>query len=167
MIAQPKLENRPAQHYAVIHVQEPIPFGKIVQPLHQEVNAWLAAKGLAPSGAPIIRYVTTDMANKLDLEIGWPVAVPVSGDGRVIGITLPAGRYATLMYTGPYAGKGLYDATVALLEWAEKNNIPWRKSVIDNVEHWEARFESYITDPAQEPDPQKWQTELVFLTAES
>jgi hypothetical protein len=31
---------------------------------------------------------------------------------------------------------------------------------------WDARIEFYITDPAVEPDPKKWKTELAFLVAE-
>lgn len=166
MITEPKLTHRPAQHYAVIRFKAPIPFGDLVQPAHEEVLTWLKTKGLAPSGAPIIRYLTTDMSTKLDLEIGWPVAELVESDERVNCITLPGGRYAVISYFGPYEGDGLYKANGALIEWAEKNNISWSKVIMDGEEWWDARFESYETDPGEEPDPQKWQTDVVFLTTE-
>jgi effector-binding domain-containing protein len=166
MITEPKIEVRGERYFVVIRIQAAVPFGKLVPPLHREVRTWLARKGLAPCGSPIIRYLTTDMSRKLDLELGWPVAAPVEGDGRVKAVVLPAGRYAVLTYTGSVKGKGLYDATVALLAWAEKKHITWKKTTIDGVEWWDARYEDYLTDPAEETDPKKWETELVFLTAE-
>ncbi len=167
MITQPKVEVRGEQLYAAIRLQVSVPFGAVVVPSNQAVNAWLASRGLAPSGAPFIRYLTTDMARKLDIEIGWPVASAVAGDERISTGVFPAGRYATLNYFGPYDGDGLMKATAALLEWAKENHVTWKTSTIDNIEWWEARIENYLTDPGNEPDPQKWQTELAFLVSDS
>jgi len=166
IITEPKVEYRPEQHYAAIRAQVPIPFGSLIPPLNREVTAWLADRGMKPSGASIIRYFTTDMSQKLDIEVGWLVAEAVPGDERVISGVIPAGRYAVLMYTGSYWGKGIYKATVALLDWAEKNHITWKKTIIDDVEWWDSRNEYYLTDPNEEPDPKKWQTELAFLVAD-
>jgi effector-binding domain-containing protein len=165
-MTKPKLEHRKEQHYVAIRAQVAIPFGKVLGPAWDEVNAWLKSKSLISSGAPFIRYLTTDMSKKLDIEVGVPVAAAVSGNDRISTGVFPAGRYATLVYTGSYNGKGLLKATVALLEWAKENNIVWQTSKIDNVEWWGARIEFYLTDPNSEPDPQKWQTELAFLVAE-
>jgi effector-binding domain-containing protein len=162
MISEPELKNRPEQHYAAVRMQVLIPFGDVLPSLYGEVNDWLAGKGMSPAGAPIIRYLTTDMSRKLDIEVGWPVSAPISGDSRIIPGLIPAGRYAVTTYTGPY--DGLVDATAALLAWADKNNIAWKKSTVDGIEWWDARFEIYLTDPGIESDPQKWKTELVFLT---
>jgi effector-binding domain-containing protein len=166
MITEPKIEYRSEQHYAAIRVQVPIPFGSLLPPLNREVGAWLANKGMKPSGAPIIRYLTTDMTRKLDIEVGWLVAAAVPGDDRITAGVIPAGRYAVLTYTGPYKGKGLFKATVDLLGWAEKNHITWKKTIIDGVEWWDGRIEYYFTDPGEEPDSKKWQTELAFLIAD-
>jgi hypothetical protein len=70
------------------------------------------------------------------------------------------------MYTGPYKGKGLFKATVALLEWAQEIHIVWKTSLRDRLEWWEGRLEWYLTDPDQEPDSKKWQTELAFLVSD-
>jgi effector-binding domain-containing protein len=71
------------------------------------------------------------------------------------------------VYSGPYDNDGLVKATAALLDWAQENHITWQTSMLNDVEWWRARSEFYHTDPAVEPDPEKWQTELVFLTAEA
>ena len=165
MITVPRLEKRNAIPYVAIRTQVSVPFGAVLPPLWGKVFAWLATKGITPSGAPFIRYLTTDMARKLDLEVGFPVAVPVPGDHRISAGVFPAGRYAVCVYSGPY--EGLVEATAALLEWAQKNNVVWQTATVDNIEWWEARIEFYLTDPAAEPDPQKWQTELAFLVAEN
>jgi effector-binding domain-containing protein len=166
MITKPRIEYRQEQPYAAIRIHVPIPFGSYIQPLNREVKTWLASRDIKPSGPSIIRFLTTDMTRKLDIEVGWLVATTVPGNERVTMGFIPAGNYAVVMYTGSYRGKGLYNATVALLDWAEKNRINWKKTVINGVEWWESRNEIYLTDPAEEPDPKKWQTELAFLIAD-
>jgi effector-binding domain-containing protein len=165
MITQPKIEQRKEQVYAAIRTAVPIPFGKFLQPLWTEVDLWLRSNGIpiTSSGPAIIRYLTTDMSKKLDIEVGFTINKAMPGSDRIIVDVLPAGQYATLLYTGPVKGKGIYKATVALLDWAKANHITWDTSIMDAVEWWNGRVEFYLTDPAKEPDPKKYQTELAFL----
>ena len=143
----------------------PIPFGKYLQPLWGEVNAWLRNQAIptSSSGPAIIRYLTTDMTKKLDLDVGFVVDKALPGNNRILAGILPAGQYATLLYTGSFKGNGIFHATVALLDWAQKNNIAWNTSIKNGVEWWNGRVEWYLTDPEREPDPKKYQTELAFL----
>lgn len=164
MLSKPKLEQRPVQYYAAIRTAVPIPFGKYLVPLWDEVFGWLKDKGVTPSGPSIIRYLTTDMSKKPDIDVSFTIDQPIPGDDRVSVDALPAGRYATLLYTGPYKGKGVFKATVALLEWAQANNIDWSVSQKDGLEWWNGRTEFYLTDPDFETDTKKYQTELAFLT---
>ena len=60
---------------------------------------------------------------KLEIDVGVPVATHLRGDDRIIADTLLAGRYATLIYTGPY--EGLMQATAHLLAWAKEKGIVW------------------------------------------
>ena len=162
MITTPKIEHRPEQAYAAIRTAVPIPFGKYLAPLWGEVNQWLAKKGINQTGAAIIKYLTTDMSTKLDIEVGFFFDGQLIGDERVIVSSMTAGDYVTLLYTGPYRGKGIYKATVALFEWTEKNPVNWDLKKQDNVETWNNRFEIYLTDHAKETDTKKYQTELAF-----
>jgi effector-binding domain-containing protein len=98
-------------------------FGKYLQPAWDEAYDWMKSKDIKPSGPAIIRYLTTDMSKDLDIDVGFTVDKAVKGDDRIIADFLPAGRYATVIYTGPYKGKGIFNATVALLEWAKENKI--------------------------------------------
>ena len=121
---------------------------------------------IQPSGQGIIRYLTTDMSKKLDIDIGFTVNKAVIGNDRIIADFLPAGRYATLLYTGSYKGKGIFKATVALLDWAKESKIKWNTSKKKGVEWWNGRAEFYFSDPATEKDPTKFKTELAFLIAD-
>jgi len=165
MLTQPKLEQRKEQIYAAIRTAVPIPFGKYLPPLWAEVDLWLRRQGipLTSSGPALIRYLTTVMSKKLDIDVGFTIDKAIPGNNRIIVDALPAGQYATLLYTGPFKGKGIYKATVALLDWANANHIVWNTSIKDRVEWWNGRVEFYLTDPAKEPDPKKYQTELAFL----
>lgn len=163
MVTKPKIEYRLEQHYAAIRMAVPIPFGKYLQPAWKEVNQWLIDRGITSAGPAIIRYLTTDMSKKLDIDVGFTLDQAVPGDNRITADVLPAGQYATLLYTGSYRGKGIFNATVALLDWAKENHIVWNTTAKDNAEWWNGRTEFYLTDPEREPDPEKYQTELAFL----
>jgi effector-binding domain-containing protein len=72
---------------------------------------------------------------------------------------LPAGDYVTLLHVGPY--DGLVQANAALQQWASQRHVRWAM----DGETWLGRIERYLTDPSQEPDPSKLETELAYLTA--
>ena len=167
MITEPKIEDRNEQHYVGIRTQVTMQeMGPVLPPLWGEVYGWLASKGLKPAGAPLWRYRIVDMEAKMEIDVGVPVATTVTGDGRVTADILPAGRYATLIYTGPY--DGLMRATGDLLDWAKEKAIVWDKWPVGPTgEGWRARVENYLTDPKEEPDSAKWETELAFKLADT
>jgi effector-binding domain-containing protein len=164
MITKPTLQYRSQFFFAAIPLKVSIPFGKLLKPLWDEVYYWLEDRKLSPSGAPLIRYLTTDMRKQLDIEVGFPVSMHIEGDARVNTGVLPAGKYATLVYTGPYDNEGLVVATASLLQWGIKNKVVWNTSQSNGIETWEARIENYLTDPAEETDSRKWRTEIAILT---
>lgn len=165
MQTEPKLEHRDAQHYVGIRADVTMDtLGQILPPLIGEILAWLGQQNVASIGAPFFRFIVVDMEKGLEMEVGVPVAGAMAGNGRIQPAMLPAGRYALVHYTGPY--EGLVSVTADLLAWAERNDVLWAKSVVDGKEVWQARLECYLTDPVQEPDPQKWETIIAFLTAE-
>jgi effector-binding domain-containing protein len=163
-VTEPKLEYRNTSYYAAIPLQVSIPFGFQLPAIWDEVRTWLSGRSVLPGGAPFIRYITTDMHKKLDIEVGIPVAQKLTGEGRVITGEFPAGKYAKILYTGPFENEGIVMATAALLEWGRKNNLHWNTSIRADKEIWEARIENYLTNPEEEPDSRKWQTEIIILT---
>jgi len=130
-----------------------------------EIFGWLGARDIIPAGPPFFRYHVIDMERQLLVEAGVPVASALDADdGDIRGGTLPAGRFAVMTHTG--APETLMAATAALLEWAETRGLAWDVSQTDAGERWGCRLESYPTDPAEQPDTGKWQTELAFRLAE-
>src|SRR5687768_10924904 len=96
----PKVEDREEQPYVGIRTQVLLKeFGPAIPQLLDEVFSWLGQQGIAPAGAPFVRYHVINMETKMDVEMGVPVATPVSGNGRIKGGIIPAGRYASLIYT--------------------------------------------------------------------
>jgi len=165
MIIGPKLEDRTEQPYVAIGTQVPMQeLGIAIPQLIAEVRVWLETRGTAPAGAPFIRYRVINMAAKLDVELGFPVVSALSGDDRVIADVLPAGRYASLLYTGDYAG--LLGANAALLDWGAERGLVWDSWAAEGGDAFGGRFESYLTDPATEPDPAKWETEVAIRLAD-
>jgi effector-binding domain-containing protein len=166
MITKPHLEQRDAQPYMGIRTQATMgELPTVIPQLLGEVVAWLGEQGAAPAGAPFIRYHVIDMAAQLDIELGWPVATARAGAGRIAAGVLPAGRYAVLLYTGPY--DGLMEANAALLSWGAQEGLVWDTWVAPHGDGFGARFESYLSDPANEPDPAKWETEVAIRLADA
>jgi effector-binding domain-containing protein len=171
MPSKPKLERRDEQPYVGIRTR--MTMGELAggagDSLFPEVFAWLGARGLAPQGAPFIRYLVIDMDAALEMDWGVPVgeAPPdQQGDDRVRPGVLPAGRYATAIHTGPYGGDGLIHANAALQDWAKEQGVAFQVRQGEHGEVWGSRLERYLSNPAEEPDPEAWRTEIAYLVAE-
>ena len=165
MSSAPEIVTRPEQPYAAIRVRVSMAdLAAVVPPLNQDVFAWLGQRGTPPAGAPFWKYNVIDMAAKLEIEAGVPVAAAVAGDDRVLTGVLPAGRYATLTHVGHPSE--LVAATGALLDWAAAHGLTWDMSPGVNGEQWACRLETYLTDPSREPDMSKWVTQLAFKLAD-
>ena len=163
-ITEPKLEDRNEQRYVGIRTLAAIPeLPTVIPQLLGEVFAWLGKQGIAPAGAPFIRYHVINMESKMDIEMGVPVASAVPGDDRVSGGVLPAGRYATLIYTGVMNG---LEGNKALIDWARANGIAWDRWDDENGDAFRSRYESFLTNPEDEPDQAKWETEVAIRLAD-
>ncbi len=159
-MTEPKLEDRAEQPYIGIRTQVPMQeLPTVIPQLIGEVADWLGKQGIAPTGAPFIRYHVIDMPGRLDIELGWPIANALSGGGRVAPGILPSGRYASLVYTGVQNGM---KANAALLDWGARQGLKWDQWAAKNGDAFGARFESFLTDPKEEPDSAKWQTEVAI-----
>lgn len=161
MLSTPEIVTRPDQPFAAIRISlERNDIPAKAPPLIGEVAGWLAAHGAAPVGAPFFSYLEMPEDGPMVMEVGFPTATQLAGDARVRTGTIPAGRFATLIHTGPY--DGLYEANVALGQWLEKQGVAHPMPEAAAGEYDAALLEIYTTDPAEEPNPQKWQTEVAF-----
>ena len=159
MVSKPKVYERPDEHYMGIRVQTPFKgmFTLIDKHLLKEVRAWLQQEDVEPAGRPFFRYYVINMEGEMDVEVGIPVATPLSGNGRIRPNVLPGGRYASLIYVGTgYTGSG------ALTRWALENGIAFDQWDVPNGTAFRARYERYLTDPKIQPLKSKWECEVAI-----
>ncbi|MFB8148134.1 GyrI-like domain-containing protein [Microbacterium sp. NPDC056003] len=105
----------------------------------------LAAQGVQPSGPPFGKYYGMPGAT-VDVEAGFPVLTPVTPDGEVAPGVLPGGQVVEAVHVGPY---DTLTQTYALVE---------QFFAATGRTAGEVMWESYLSDPAEEPDPATWRT---------
>ena len=163
MAAQPRIVQRIEQPYVAIRAFVAMQtFGEVVPGLHPEVRSWLRSQGVQPTGQPFFKYNVIDMDRQLEVEAGFAVAAPLTGEDPVLAAVLPAGRYATLWHTGH--PDGLVGATQTLLDWAAQQGLAWDVTSAPEGERWGCRLETCHHEPGQ--DMNGWETELAFKLAD-
>jgi effector-binding domain-containing protein len=166
MMTMPKLVERSEQPYVAITASVTMrEIGPSAQTLLPEVFGWLAKQSIEPAGAPFFKYNVIDMERLLEIEFGVPIKEAIAGDARVRPGVLPAGRYASLVHRGHY--DELYDANAVLIGWAKERGIRWDAEETKAGHKFGCRLEIYRTDPAKEPDPANWETEVAIRVADT
>jgi effector-binding domain-containing protein len=164
MSYEPHIEVRTAQPYAGIRMSVTMAsLSGAVDEGFPELFGWLAEHGSTVAGPPFIRYLVIDMQAELEIELGVPADVAAVDGGRILAGTLPGGRYAVLRHKGPY--DGLVASNAALLQWAREHAIALDSWETGHGTAWRSRVEHYLTNPAAEPDPAKWEVDIAYLTA--
>src|SRR5688572_2870405 len=105
--------------------------------------------GVPLAGRPFTRYLSAG-PGLFTIESGCVLAAPTPGADDIEAATLPGGPAAVAMHGGSY--DTLSETYAEMERWMEKNGLrpggaPW---------------ESYITDPADHPDPANWRTEVYW-----
>lgn len=161
IIRNPAVDQRPEQPYMGIRkTVEMRKMSKEVGQLFDALNQWVRQNQVETAGPPFLRFHVIDMAGHMDIEAGVPVAAPLPDDGGVCASVLPAGRYASLVYTGP----GI-PANKVLIDWAKANGLAWDRWDDPRGDAFRARYESYLTDPKVEPRKTKWEIEVAIKLA--
>ena len=122
----------------------------------------LAERGIAPAGAPFLRYLVIDMDRELVVEAGVPVPRSLDRDDVLEPGVLPAGGYATLTHRGH--PDGLVEATAGLLAWGPEHGHRWDVERRPDEEHWGCRLEAFHSNPVEVPID-AWVTELAVRLA--
>ena len=162
IVSGPKIDDRPEKPYLWIRTQTPFKgMFKVIDKLFKELFAWVKRHGVEPAGPPFLRYHVIDMAGEMDIEVGILVRPGQAGDERVTPGVLPAGRYASLTYTG----SGL-TGNKTLIEWARANGLGWDRWDDERGDGFRSRYEAYLTDPKVEPRKTKWEVEVAIKLAD-
>jgi len=164
VLFDPVVKARGEQPYVAVRgVVTMATFDEIADRL-PEVFEWLGERGLQPVDAPFFRYKLIDMPGRLEVEAGVPVATGITGGEEVVAGTLPAGTYVSVTHIGH--PDGLVGVTAELLRWGAEQGVTWDVAETDDGQEWGCRLEVLRTNPAVEPDPDNWETELLFRLAD-
>jgi len=68
-----------------------------------------------------------------------------------------------LIYTGIMNGVA---GNKALLDWGAQHGLAWDSWTTDAGDAFGARYESFLTEPDDEPDMAKWETEVAIRLAD-
>ena len=166
MHATPKLETRAAQPCVAIPVQASFQeWNRTIEQI-PKLFEWLGQHNVTPAGPLFYRYhVLGDMERQFELEIGIAVTEPVNGSAAVVAGEIPGGTYATVVHHGH--PDGIVAAYQNLEAWAEREGIEFDIQRNGQADLWAGRLEFYLTNPDDEPDPNKWSTEIAYLTKSS
>lgn len=157
----PRIVNWPDRGYAFIAHRLPLAdVGPAAAEGFASVEGWLRRRGLAPAGAPFLRYRRIDMAGTLDVETGIPIGDAGVAEAPIGFDRLPSGRYACLRWAGPY--NSLVAGNAELIAWGGREGIAWDMTPSPEGDLFEARLETFLVGPTQEPDSAKWLTEIAI-----
>ncbi len=118
--------------------------------VYAQINQYMDENEILSEAAPIVIYhFWSDTL--IDIELGIPVSDSTIIGNQLIKLNqLDSGNVVTAIHYGAY--ERLPETYFGINEWMRKNKVvvvgpPW---------------ESYITDPSKETNPDKWQTAIFF-----
>lgn len=113
------------------------------------IAPYIGRMGGHHADAPFISYRSMEMPN-LDVEIGFPIAAPLPGEGDITAGSIPAGSKAVGMHKGPYQNvAATYGAMAA---WMREKGVEPTGLV----------YEHYYNSPMEVAESELL-TKLVFL----
>lgn len=150
----PRIEmtRLPAQLALVVRDSAgPATYSQIMGKAYGEITEFIHASRLKVKGYPFAVYIRWDSTTMFSvMDIGIPVEFANKGKGRIEVVCYPEQKAVKAIYFGPYSKTA--DAYYALDTYCKESKLeitggPW---------------EIYVTDPMQEKDSLKWQTDIVF-----
>lgn len=156
----PQVGDRHAQPYLAIRANGPMQQLPQFAPGNFERLHNFMRKNGVEAGEGFFRYRAFREDGSVELDVGTTTGRAVGGGGEVFADTLPAGRYASATYTGPY--DRLYDAFCMLNGWVTARGL----AVAGEDDAPECQVEIYRISPAQEADPVRWETDLLLKIKE-
>jgi len=161
-IGKPKIDQRTKQAYLGIRTIAPFKgMSRVIDRISGELNAWVHERDIQPSGPPFLRFHVIDMRGFMDITFAIPVRNALPDEGQIKSDVLPAGRYASLIYSG-----GGISANRALIEWVRAKGMDFDRWDTEQGDNFRGRYETYLTDPTVEPRKSKWKIEVAIKLAD-
>ena len=161
-IGKPKIDQRPKITYMGIRTIAPFKgMSKVVSGISKELTMWIDQNKVKTSGPPFLRFHVIDMRGSMDISFCFPVRKALPDDGDVKADAIPAGRYASLIYSG-----GGISGNRALIEWVRAQGLNFDRWNTEQGDNFRGRYETYLTDPKIEPRKSKWKIEVAIKLAD-
>ena len=161
-IGKPRIDKRPKLVYMGIRTIAPFKgMSKVIDRLSKEMNAWVSDHNIKTSGPPFLRFHVIDMRGFMDISFCFPVRKALPDDGDIKADVIPAGRYASLIYSG-----GGISANRTLIEWVRAQGLDFDRWDTEQGDNFRGRYETYLTDPKIEPRKSRWQVEVAIKLAD-
>jgi effector-binding domain-containing protein len=161
-IGKPKIDKRPKQTY--LGIRTIVPFkgmSKEIGKLADELKEWVDENKVKTSGPPFLRFHVIDMRGFMDISFCVPVRKALPDHGKVKSDFIPAGKYASLIYSG-----GGISGNRALIEWVHAQGLDFDRWDTKQGDNFRGRYETYLTDPKIEPRKSRWQIEVAIKLAD-
>jgi effector-binding domain-containing protein len=102
IISKITLLEQPEQHVlsirSIIHFDD---YPRVAGKAYGKIMDYAIRKGLLLSSGPFVCYHNADLEH-LDVEMGFPVAKPLTGDGDIVGYTIPVQKVVSGIFLGAY-----------------------------------------------------------------
>ncbi|NBJ15908.1 MAG: GyrI-like domain-containing protein [Dehalobacter sp. 4CP] len=116
---QVELLERKAQPALVVRAKTAVAeLPKVIGESYGKIMGYLNELGVQPIDAPYTAYYNLDMEN-LDVEMGFPVAKLFPDKEDIHAREIPAGKFASCIYKGPYSG--MEQPYNEMFRWIEEN----------------------------------------------
>jgi effector-binding domain-containing protein len=161
-IGKPKIDKRPKQTYMGIRIIAPFKgMSKEIGRIADELNSWVDENKIMTVGPPFLRFHVIDMRGFMDISFCVPVSKALPNNGQVKADEIPAGQYASLIYSG-----GGISGNRALIEWVRAQGMGFDRWDTEQGDNFRGRYETYLTDPTVEPRQSKWKIEVAIKLAD-
>ena len=152
-IADVKVETKQIDAQKALVIKTTVPtsdIGKTMGELFGKLYGYLGANSIQPAGTAFAVYYEYDPKGNTVFEVGIPIASEAKGNADVTYKEFPAMKTISTLYVGPYEKVGpTYEY---LMKYIKDNGL----------QSSGASWEVYLTNPGQEPDPNKYQTIIYF-----
>ena len=135
-----KVLNLPIQNNLVMRTVTPVEkLPDFLGKAYGSIMQFLESKGIQPTGMPFTAYYNMDMS-ALDIAAGFPVLEKMEADGEILNEVIPAGKFLSTIYEGPYADCS--QAYEALQYYLDANALKATG----------VAYEYYLNDPSSGPE---------------
>jgi len=126
--------------------------GPFMETYMPKLYMYAIRQGGKMAGPPYSIYYNWDPEGLNLVECGVPLEETIEGEGVIQSAMTPGGKAVKAVYYGPYEEMSVvYEALDQYIKVMKMEN-----DIIGIA------YEVYVTDPAEEPDPQKWETHVFF-----